>query len=355
MGVRIAVLAELGDDLSTLSIPEDTSPSAPEPRRSSSAPTSPHEQTKSGIDPVKSSESQAEAPPSSKSVDASSQTPEPQSSPREHSSASAKKQSYPLYPSVAQILHEKGISAIEADKILASGPKGRLLKGDVLAYLGTISSSYPSEESARISRLEHLDLSSIKISTPPKVAPPPTSALASFAIEPEADTEIAVSVSFNAVKEVQERIHNVLGIDIPIENFVARAIDVSNMDLPRSKSSQPTADELFNQVLGLDRASLGVSQGSFSPQIVALPSIELPVRKSSTKKPDMIDMLTGRYSSGTKRRFGAPQSASLTGSTAGSVVNVFSVSASKGEEKRARVFLERVKTVLQVDPGRLVF
>ena len=353
VGVRIAVLAEPEDDLSTLSIPEDTSSSTPEPAQSSPDPTSPQEETTSGIDPRKSSESQAEAPPSSKSMDTSSQTSEPQSSSREHSPAYAKKQSYPLYPSVAQMLHEKGIPAAETENIPASGPKGRLLKGDVLAYLGTISSSYPSEESARISKLEHLDLSSIKIA-PPLKAPPPPPALASLATEPEVDNEIAVSVSFKAIKEVQERIHNALGIDIPIENFVARAIEISNMDLPRSRSSQPSADELFDQVLGHNRANLGVSRGSFIPQIVALPSAELSVRKRPSKKPDIIDMLTGNHSSSLTRGFSAPQSTSLTGSTVGSAINVFSVSASKDEEQRAKVFLERVKTVLQVDPGKLV-
>lgn len=37
-----------------------------------------------------------------------------------------------------------------------------------------------------------------------------------------------------------------------------------------------------------------------------------------------------------------------------SALNVFSVRVPKGEEKRARVFLERVKTVLQIEPGRLI-
>ena len=35
-------------------------------------------------------------------------------------------------------------------------------------------------------------------------------------------------------------------------------------------------------------------------------------------------------------------------------LNVFSVSVPKGDEKRGRIFLERVKTVLEVEPGRLV-
>ncbi|MCJ1286635.1 pyridoxine biosynthesis protein [Xylographa opegraphella] len=353
VGMRIAVLAEPEDDLSAISIPEDTSPSAPEHTQSSPAPMSSQEETKSGNDPAKSSESQAEVPQSSKSVNTS-QTPESQSFSREQSPVNAKNQKYPLYPSVAQILHENGIPAAEADKISASGPKGRLLKGDVLAYLGTISASYPSEESARISRLEHLDLSSIKIATPPKAAPSPPLVMANLAPELDVDTEIAVSVSMKAVKEAQERIRNVLGIDIPVENFVARAIEVSNMDLPRSKLSQPTADQLFNQVLGLDHANLGLCQGRFTPQIVALPSVGLPIRKGPTKKPDIIDILTGQHSLGSRQNSSAPHSKSLTGSTAGSAVNVFSVSASKGEEQRAKIFLDRVKTVLQVNPGRLV-
>ena len=351
--MRIAVLAEPEDDLSTLSIPEDTSPSDTRPVRSPT-PLPPQEENKSGSGRVKSSESQAEAPPSSRPADTSSHIREDQSSPREPPPANAKRHSYPLYPSVAQLLHEKGIPAAEADKISASGPQGRLLKGDVLAYLGTISSSYLSEESARISRLEHLDLSNVKIATPPKATPPPPPSPASLHTEVEVDTEIAVSVSFKAVKEVQERIRNVLGIDIPLENFVARAIEISNMDLPRSKSFQPTADELFNQVLGLDRTRPQVFRGSYTPQIIALPSVELSVRKKPDKKSDIIDMLSGKHTSSSRRTLSTPQSTSLTGSTAGSAINVFSVSAPKGEERRAKVFLERVKTVLQVDPGRLV-
>jgi hypothetical protein len=35
-------------------------------------------------------------------------------------------------------------------------------------------------------------------------------------------------------------------------------------------------------------------------------------------------------------------------------VNVFSVTVPKGEEGRARVFLDRVKLVLEEEPGRLV-
>ena len=35
-------------------------------------------------------------------------------------------------------------------------------------------------------------------------------------------------------------------------------------------------------------------------------------------------------------------------------MNVFSVSVPKGDEKRAQIFLARVKSVLEAEPGRLV-
>lgn len=255
---------------------------------------------------------------------------------------------------MAQLLHEKGIPLSEADNIPASGPKGRLLKGDVLAYTGAINSSYSSEQSARISKLGHLDLSTIKIAAPPKPAtPPPTPVSSDTLSEPEPDTEIAVSISFKAVKEVQERIQKVLGVSIPLESFVARAVELSNTDLPRSKSTPPTQDELFNQVLGLNNVGSQLSRGSFTPQIVALPSIVPTSRTAPAKKPDIIDILAGKPSLGAGFSAKAPPSSSA-GTAGGSAINVFSVSVPKGEEQRAKVFLERVKTVLQINPGRLV-
>lgn len=352
VGARIAVLAELDDDIDSISIPEESSAPSPSSKESSSPPTSPQEEIRSGIDASTSSESQAEAPPSSKGADTPPPSPNPEQSSRIAFRSKPTKQTYPLYPSVAQMMHEKGLAVSEADKIPASGPKGRLLKGDVLAYLGTIKSSYPSEESARISKLEHLDLSNIKIA-PPSSVKSTVSAKEDSAKE-EVDTEIAVSISLKAVKEVQERIHKVLGIDIPLENFVARAIEVSNMDLPRSKTSRPSADELFNEVLGLNKTSSKVSHGSYTPQIVALPSVPPHSMSVSLKNPDIIDILSGARSSGSGQMPRVLQPRQSAGVTSGSAINVFSVSASKGEEQRAKMFLERVKTVLQVDPGRLV-
>ena len=344
VGSRIAVLAEPDDDLSAISIPEETSKLSP----------SPQEETKSGIEKSKSSESQAEAPPTSRGDDIPPPSAKAENTPSKPSDKPSK-QKYPLYPSVAQLLHEKGIDSSEITKIPASGPQGRLLKGDVLAYLGSINASYSSEQSARIEKLGHLDLSNIKIRPPPKaVASATASEAASKAMEIDLDTEIAVSISFKAVKEVQERIHRVLGINIPLETFIDRAVEVSNMDLPRSKSAKPTSDELFNEILGLNKVRSSISHGTYTPQIVASPLLRTSVLEMATKKLDIIDMLTSKHSPPFLSQIKAPPSPSSAASTGGSAVNVFSVSVPKGEEQRAKMFLERIKTILQMDPGRLV-
>lgn len=349
VGSRIAVIAESDDDLSSLSIPAEDTTSAP----------SPQEDLKSGVDASQSSESQAEAPPSSKGADA----PRPAPSESEIPSTTGKptKQTYPLYPSIAALLQEKDLPASEADKIPASGPKGRLLKGDVLAYLGTISKSYPSEQSARITKLSHLDLSHIQIATPKEAPsePPaqtPEKAAQISELEPEPDTKVAVSISLKSVLEVQKRIQDTLGVTMPLSTFIARATEVANDELPRSANYKPSADELFNQVLGLDKVDTKTSRGAFMPQITALPPTQSPFRAPSgpPKKPDIIDILTGSRPRAPSSRMGLPPPGIMAGSEPGAATNVFSVSVTKGEEKRARIFLERVKTILQVEPGRLV-
>ena len=349
VGTRIAVIAETDDDLSTLELPAEESASV----------SSPQEDTASGIDSSRSSPTQAEGPPSAKGEPTppvgSSEAPSPPS--RKPPPGKPQKQKYPLYPSIVQLLHEKGIPTSEADKIPASGPKGRLLKGDVLAYLGQISSSYPSEQSARITKLGHLDLSNAKPAPPKEAPPPPTSkAQPSAAPEPEIiETEIAVPISLSSVLSVQKRIQATLGVTLPLSTFIARATELANDDLPRAAGA-PTADELFNDVLGLNNVSSKATKGHYIPQITALPSTPLSKQSGPQREPDVYDILTGTVSSHIAAKKGIPMTPPgiMAGSSSGDATNVFSVSAAKGEEKRARVFLERVKTILQVEPGRLI-
>ena len=353
------MIAGTDDDLSTLSPPADEAYPA--------SASSPQEDTRSGIDRARSSESEAEALPSSKGEDApfpanpkGNQSSNSSSKSASQSSARNSNQMYPLYPSITQLFHEKGLHASDADRIPASGPKGRLLKGDVLAYLGNISKSYSSDQSNRITKLGHLDLSNIQI-VPLKAVPAPTlttvSAKVISADIVEPDTEIAVTISLSSVLEVQKRVHSTLGITLPLSTFIARATEVANDDLPRSSSTRPTIDELFNSVLGLERIGSKSSRGAFTPQITALPPTPMTSRLAPSKpsrQPDVIDILTGQRLARTKTGLSKSPQGVLAGPAQGASANVFSLSVPKGEEKRAKLFLERVKTILQIEPGRLI-
>ena len=329
-----------------------------------SAPTSsPHENRQSGNIASSSPESQAKVSSSRKAIDSSHESfehPTPATS-----SGKRQNQLYPLYPSITQLLYENQISRSEADAIPANGPKGRLLKGDVLGYLGRISSTYSSEQSKRISKLGRLDLGNVEPAIFNKMASSQPSTYQTTKVpEPElvsTDTEVAIPISLSAAMSVQRRIQATLGITLPLSTFIARATELANSDLPRSAATTSTADELFNDVLGLNDISLKTSRGSYAPQMAALPSKPCTESAGPQRQPDVYEVLTGTSPTraslidtgmrpaGMMAFSKTEESTSKTDST-----NVFSVSAVKGDEKRAKVFLERMKTILQVEPGSLV-
>lgn len=262
------------------------------------------------------------------------------------------KQKYPLYPSVTQILHERGFDITEADKIPATGPNGRLLKGDVLVYLGELEPSYMAKQSDRIARLGRLDLSNIKVAAAQKPDPPvPIQDTNEKSVtESELDSEIVITISLKTVQEVQQRIHDALGICISLETFIARAVEISNTDLPRRSTVSLTSDDLFSQVLGLNKIVPKYSQGNFMPLVGPPRNALTKSLKVTPTRSDIIDILTVN----SPRRSMLARSSGIVDANDGSTANVFSVTVQKGDERRARIFLERVKTILQVDPGRLI-
>lgn len=332
VGTRIAILAEEGDDISSLEIPAEESA----PKKESKAESSSSKEEESS---KKDESKQEEKKPANKAS--------------RGKKGSVPAQTKPFFPAVEALLKEHNLTSEDVSQMTPSGPKGRLIKGDVLAYIGkTSSSTYASDLGSRLDKLSHLDLSNIKI-------PPPKSAKASApekaakeAPKEEERTDVAVQISMKAVLEVQKRIQASLGVFLPISTFINRAVDLANDELPLPKGYKPTADELFNDILGLDKVvtSRG-SRGAFMPQIAAFPptaSLVAPPRAKSGKKVDVLDQLIG---GGKKSAFKREQTL-VPGLSSGD--NVFSVSVVKGEEKRAGVFLERVKVVLEGEPGRLV-
>ena len=269
---------------------------------------------------------------------------------------------YPLYPSVTALIHENEIPDDEVSKITATGPNNRLLKGDVLAYLGQIQADYSTKASQRIEHLSHLDLSNIKIipaaEVKAKAASPSDSPLPD--LPPE--TTVSLPISLSEVLKVQKKLQDTLSTTIPLATFLARAVELANDDLPRSKSHQPSQDELFDAILGLDTIPT-TSRGTFLPAIDAIPPASLSTgtaRSTTTRlrpsqQPDIIDILTGRAGSSRSSR-GIPVTPRTisAGTAPGHALNLFTVTAPASEALRARTFLERMKTVLQVEPGRLV-
>ena len=343
VGTRIAVIGEDGDDPSSLEIPPDDTKPVSKPKENVKQQEEEPEQKA----PVSSKPSTESADPKGTPANPREQRSAPESSP----SGPGQNTKYPFYPSVTALIHENHISDEDVKKIPATGPQNRLLKGDMLAYLGSIQSDYSSKQSKRIEHMGHLDLSNIKVVPSAPIPKTPTTDQAPSP-EPSAvtATDIALPISLSEVLKVQKRIQDSLGVSMPISTFLARAVEIANDDLPVPKGALPSADDLFNEILGLEKAAT-VTRGSYIPQIAAMPSVPAArPRMQSMGRPDIIDILTSRAGAASPIRMA--QAPALSAS--GGAMNVFSVTVPVGEEKRARVFLERMKTVLQVEPGRLV-
>lgn len=245
---------------------------------------------------------------------------------------------YPLYPSVAQLLHQKNVPESEVSKIPASGPKGRLLKGDVLAYLGQIAAEYPATQAATLAKLAHLDLSNIKVAAAP--APKPAPVAEEVVAKPPAMISVAISISLAAVLRAQDKIERKQGVSVPLSRFLAVATDLANDDLPRSKTDPRSTDELFDEILGAE--AINTSRGDYIPELNAFEAQAAP----EPVQEDLIDFLSAKPS---KKTVPAPLPSSDDMAT-----NVFSLTVPKAEELRAKEFLERIKTLLQYKPARLV-
>ncbi|CDK26745.1 unnamed protein product [Kuraishia capsulata CBS 1993] len=144
VGTTIAFTAEPEDDLATLTYPEEES-AKPAPAAAATPPPAKKEEPK----PAKSTEAPASSGPASSTSSGVLSKANP---------------SQKFFPSVELLLEKNSISHDEAlQKIQASGPNGRILKGDVLAYLGEIPTEAVTSIASFINGRTHLDLSNIKL------------------------------------------------------------------------------------------------------------------------------------------------------------------------------------------------
>lgn len=329
VGDRIAVTADAGDDISSLEVPAEEGATQQKQAKEDK--------------PVPAQETKSQEPEKKEEKDAPVATQREGQEGKQRGGPATRK--FPLYPSVETLLHQNGLSAQDADKITATGPAGRLLKGDVLAYLGKINKDYPAEASKRLAKLAHLDLSNIQLAKKVE-AKPDTKPAEKPVPELPAETEIAIPISLSQVIATQKRVKDTLDIHLPLSTFIARASELANADLPLDKRRKPTADELFNSILGLDQV-VSSKNGAYFPQITGLSTPSL-LRSKPTKKPDIIDLLTPKA----KKHAPVPPASVPAGISTSD--NIFSVVAKDGEESRATEYLERLKLVLEKEPGRLV-
>jgi len=321
VGTQIAVLAEEGDDLSTLEIPAEAEQK---------------EKKKEEITPEQSKKDQHSASEKAPVVEASAEsTPDtsknhPQTKRPQHPS-----------PSVMSLLKANNISAEASASIVGTGPKGRLLKGDILAHIGKINKSAPGDLEARIKNMSKLDLSNIKIA-PPKPKPAAAPKMAETPA-PSKLAEVKLPVNFSEVARVQKKLH------VPLSQFIDNATAAANAALPPLKLP-PTADELFNDILGLPNAPRKVTRGSFAPSISPLPGKGTAVEVGK-KEVDIFDILVGGAAADvvSKKKPAGPTEGIIAGGE-----NLLSLKVPVAEEERARVFLGRVKTLLEKRPEQLV-
>ncbi|OBA23880.1 hypothetical protein METBIDRAFT_81264 [Metschnikowia bicuspidata var. bicuspidata NRRL YB-4993] len=182
VGQPIALLAEPGDDLATLARPALELPAAAETKAAETkAPQTKAPQTKAPQTKAPQTKAPQTKAPEARAVaqraeptanGANPQTAAP-TTPHPASRANA---ALKVSPAVEVLLHRHGLSRAHAlAHIPASGPQGRLLKGDVLAHLGLIDAAAVARAAAYARSRQHLDLSHISVApaAPRRAAPAP--------------------------------------------------------------------------------------------------------------------------------------------------------------------------------------
>lgn len=141
-------MAEPNDDLASLEIP------APVEGSGSAKAPEPKEESKPKEEPKPKAESTRKEAPSKAS----------ESSRSDSGLAVKANPNQTLFPSVLSLAAENKLSKEKViESISASGPNGRILKGDILAYLGKVPQKSVEELTSSIKKREHLDLSNIVV------------------------------------------------------------------------------------------------------------------------------------------------------------------------------------------------
>ncbi|CCG83108.1 Putative uncharacterized protein [Taphrina deformans PYCC 5710] len=223
VGTNIAVMAEPDDDLNNLELPSE-------------------EPSKSETKPSNSGESKQE-------VRVKKDDPAKKSDSTENSSSPTKahqtnKDGSTLSPAVQSLLILHGIN--DAHAVPATGPKGRLLKGDILAYAKQIDAKSTKSVADAYIKRGKLDLSNIK-----KAPRAPT---AETQDEPEVEKnpviEIRKQVDLIQLILLSEKMTAESGVEMSVQQLAAKAAERALLDVPMfGVSPVNTYDTLFDEII----------------------------------------------------------------------------------------------------------
>ncbi|RUS25660.1 hypothetical protein BC938DRAFT_471825 [Jimgerdemannia flammicorona] len=211
----IALLAEEGDDLSNIEIPADTSASATateEPAESKPAAPAP-------------------APPRS-----------PSSSHASSHAVPTQGLAKPLSPAVLSLLSRHHIS--DPSKIPASGPGGRILKGDLLAFLGQIQPKPmpPPTRSAAPAQ--------IMLATPPKAASDTDNAKTTTKSKSKAPPSyVQKDIVVDELVKLRRVLNEQYDAHFSLNDFFVRAASLALRDVPAA-DVRYSADADFAEIIG---------------------------------------------------------------------------------------------------------
>lgn len=262
VGKPIALLAEPGDNLSELKRP-DLSAAEPAKQAKEEEPKEPKE-PKDSKDPKKSKQ----AKDVSKEEDQKKNTKSQSNASHEFSLTRANKDKL-LTPAVQFLLHSNNISDEEAyNKIPASGPQGRILKGDVLAHLGRIEASAITKVASYIKSKEHLDLSNIKLAAPkPAVVEEPASKAEKPKPTNAVSMELVMDVEEDITKNEFKHVFLAALDDAKREAYRARFPNYAQSPTSSGLYASDIFDDLLDAPVTKDRLDILKVDFKFSSQI----------------------------------------------------------------------------------------
>lgn len=251
-------------------------------------------------------------------------------------------------PAAQFLLHAHNLRAAD---VPATGPRGRLTKADVLAALGRIPASLPQEDARRFDRFAKPDLTYTPAPVAKKAEEAPAPEKTERVEQPPAKVALALDVDLTPALRLQQRLQSAVGAAPSLATLLERAVALANSQLPAPASSRADVssaavlDELMDGG-GPRRRGRAVVDGAFVPEINHS-ATSAAAAAALRGRADVLDELIAPARS-------RARAATVARPTVGAV-NEFSVVVEEKQRMMGTVFLQRMKSLLEVEPGRLVF